>query len=324
MKQQLESLRLDVKPRETPPGPRMVLPSHLSELLELTLPEQVLLIDLRSPTEFERSHIHGAANLRAPSMFLREAPLEAIEEAFTDDRSRRAFQGWQVARCIFFYARALETPRECPAAEILPERLAARGWWGDVYLLKGHYREFSTSFGRHIGGARMSDEGRDYANSLRNRTVSKEDVIKSEAEYSGWREAREAEGLGTGPYPPLDEEKKEVMERHEEELELAFRGKSPGYTPGHKARDDISDAKAQMVPYLDRGLTKIREGTHGSLSTPQRAPGHEKVTEGHMDERRSNSEEFVEVTKEVQEAMGAGEQKGEKAGGLINRVFRRA
>lgn len=304
----------------------MVLPSHLSELLELTLPEQVLLIDLRSPTEYERSHIHGAANLRAPSSFLREAPLEAIEAAFADNRSRRTFQGWQAARCIFFYARALESPRECPTAEILSERLAARGWSGDIYLLKGHYREFSASFGRHIGGARMSDEGKEYVDSLRKRSASKQDVIKSDEEYRGWREARGTEDQGAGRYPPLDEEKREAMERQEEELELAFRGKFPAYAPAHGVKDDISDAKAQMVPYLDRGLTKMREASHESSPRPQRAPGHEKVTEEYLDERRSSSGEYVEVTRERREAaIGEGEQRGGRGGGnMINRMFRRA
>lgn len=325
MKQQLELLKLNDKSKEARPGPRTVLPGHLSELLELALPDQVLLIDLRTRTDFDRSHIHGAVHLRAPASFLREAPLETIEAALTDDQSRRSFSTWPTARCIVFYARALESPLECPAAEILPGRLAARGWDGDVYLLKGHYREFSASFGKHIGGARMSEEGREYAGVLRRRTVSKERVARSEGEYRVWREAREAEDVGTGAHPPIDEEKRGVMERQERELEVAFHGRFPHlYPSGDKAgraKDDFGETEAQMVSHLDRGLTKMREASHGPPATPERAPGHEKVVEGPR--RRRSSEEFVEVGRERHEAgVGEGEQTG-RGGGLISRVFRR-
>ena len=306
----------------------MILPGQLSELLELALPERVLLVDLRSPTDFERSHIHGAANIRAPASFLREAPLEAIEAALMDSQSRRAFQGWQLARCIVFYSRALDSPRECPAAEILPERFAARGWIGEVYLLKGHYREFSASFGKHIGGARMNKEGKEYAESLQRRmSATKEDIIRSEEGYIAWREAREAEDQGTRAYPPLHEEKREAMQTEEEDLERAFRAKFPHmYAPEQRSKDGFSDAKAQMVPYLDRGLTKMRETSYEPYAAvPQRAPGHEKTTERYFGERHMSSGEYVEVSREAHEApVGDGEQKGGRGGGLINRVFRRA
>lgn len=327
VRQQLEALKLDDKPREAPPGPRMILPGHLNELLELALPGQVLLVDLRKPIDFERSHIHGAANLRAPASFLRQAPFEAIEAAFADDQSRRAFEAWQMSRCIIFYSRELESVRECPAAEILAARFGAWGWGGEVYLLKGHYREFSASFGRHIGGARMSDEGREYLDALRRRSVSKEDVARSEEGYRAWREARGAEELGNTAHSPVDEEKREAMEMREEELERSFRERFPhlyGSTnsPKHGGKvDDFSDAKAQMVSHLDRGLTKMREASRGTPSAPERAPGHEKATEGGLGERRSSSGEYVEVSRE---AHGVEEQGKGRGGGLISRVLRRA
>lgn len=331
VRQQLEALKLDDRPRETPPGSRMILPGHLNELLELALPGQVLLVDLRTPTDFERSHIHGAANLRAPASFLRQAPLEAIEAAFVDGQSRRAFEGWQMSRCVVFYSREIESVRECLAAEALAARFAAWGWGGEVYLLKGHYREFSTSFGRHIGGARMSDEGREYLAALRRRSVLKEDVARSEEAYRAWREARAADELGSTAHSPVDEEKREAMEMREEELERSFRegfphlyGSADDLRHGAKA-DDFSDAKAQMVGHLDRGLTKMREASRGAPRAPERAPGHEKAT-GAL-ERRSSSAEYVEVSREGQGAEEQGQGQGQgrgRGGGLISRVLRRA
>ena len=325
MIQQLDSLEFSKSSKKTAPGLSMILPGHLSELLDLALPGHVLLIDLRTATEFERSHVHGAANMRAPTSFLRDSSLEVIESVLNNDESRKAFSSWQTARCIVFYARALESPRECPAADTLTEKFVSRGWNGEVYLLKGHYREFSTSFARHIGGARMSEEGREHLESLRRRTFSKEDIAKSEADYEVWRKAREAEDLGTGPYPPVDPEKREAMDRQEQELELAFRERFPHlYGPEQKAKDDFGDAKAQMVGHLDRGLTKMREASH-NIAAPQRAPGHEKATGEYLEDRRLSEGEYVDVSRERHKtSTGEGELGGRGGGSLIGRVFRRS
>ncbi len=147
----------------------MILSGHLNTLLEISPPNQVLMIDLRSPTDFEKSHIYGAVNLRVPDSFVRNN-FELIERAFTDDHSRRNFSKWSSAKCVVLYDRVVEFAWECPVADTLYENFKSRGWQGQVYILKGHYREFSKSFERYITGDKMSQAAKDYIDSLRGKS----------------------------------------------------------------------------------------------------------------------------------------------------------
>ena len=148
----------------------MILPGQLNGLLDIFLPNNLLFVDLRSPTDFDKSHIYGAINLRTPVSFI-EQSFDLIDRAFTDDQSRRNFARAPSSCCVVFYDRVLEFPWECPMADALIGKLREdKGWAGDYYVLRGHYREFSTSFDKYITGDRMTQAAKDYADSLRQRT----------------------------------------------------------------------------------------------------------------------------------------------------------
>lgn len=302
-------MKLDDRRREGPSGPRMILPGHLNDLLNVTLPGQVFLIDLRTPADFSRSHVQGAVNLRAPAAFLRNASLDLIEQAFDDDASKRIFGNWHFSKCIVFYSRGIESASECWAAEALAPRFRTWNWDGEVYLLKGHYREFSTSFSKHIEGTRMTEEARQRVEMLQKRTTTQKDMADAEALYKQWQGERwtEDQAGGPGASPTLDSERREVAERHEQDLEEEFEARFPElarraremYEPGDvmmrrypeaqsiPVQDGLmSDYKAGMVEYLDRGLTKLREtgaahprGEAATGSSPgmMRAPGRSKL-----------------------------------------------
>lgn len=167
MNYNLQNLRIDDHPPEVKEGPRMILPGHLNTLLEIFPPRRVLIVDLRSPTAFETSHIYGAVNLRVPVSFINNVNVEMIEKAFTDDESRRTFSKWSQARCVIFYDRVVEFDWECPVAEALLEKFKKRNWPGQCFILKGHYREFSSSFDKYIVGDKMTQGAKDYGDSLR-------------------------------------------------------------------------------------------------------------------------------------------------------------
>lgn len=145
----------------------MILPGHLNQLLKTFTRGQILLVDLRSPADFQRSHIHGALNLRVPLSFVKATTLDMIQRAFTDEQSRRTFSKWNKTKCVVFYDRAAEFTWECPAAEALLEKFKRDGWSGRCFILKGHYREFSASFDKYIAGMKMTAEAKTYIDSLR-------------------------------------------------------------------------------------------------------------------------------------------------------------
>ncbi|KAK4198144.1 pah7 homeobox protein encoded by the pah7 protein [Triangularia verruculosa] len=232
--QNLQTLRLPTsQPFEllsSVDGPFMILPGHLSRLLEIYPSKGILLVDLRSSTDFERSHIHDALNLRAPLSFITHTSLEMIEDTFMDDQSRRSFSKWSACRCVVFYDRILEFPWECPIASALYQKLRAKGWSGQCFILKGHYREFSASFDRYISGSKMTQEAKEYLDSLRQQpTLTEEQTAERNREYDTWlssfmshRPSQSADLI-----PPRKLERMKEVGQHQKELETEFESRFP-------------------------------------------------------------------------------------------------
>jgi len=347
--QRFASLRVEDSKARAHEGPRMILPAILGELLDIALPGQSLILDLRSSTEFQRSHIRGAIHLRAPQSFLRPASLDMIERAFPDAQSRRTFSRWQQARCIVFYSRGLEYPWECPSADTLLEKLWACGWHGRCFILKGHYREFSDSFGKHVYCAQDSDAEK---GPPKEAPIS-EGMPSNERELAALfaRLETEDQTLHLSSSPGHNEERTTALVEQEKALESEFQNHFPALFKKAqdvhgvgRSDDETFVTKAQMVEYLDRGLTKIRDGQASQAEATVYEPGHSKLAaDSYFDRTNVNreSDEYVEVPRGDEVASDGSPQmtsKGKeiravsspdeitrrgRGAGLLNKVFRR-
>jgi rhodanese-related sulfurtransferase len=159
---------MDDQSHNAPPkdGARMILPAHLNKLLEMFPTGQTVVIDLRLPTDYQRSHIHGAINFRAPASFVSRASMEMIEKVLTDEASRSSFDKWYTSKCVVFYDKVVEYPWEAPVAEAFLQKFRSKHWPGQCFVLKGHYREFSQSFDKYIVGVNTTDKATKYLASL--------------------------------------------------------------------------------------------------------------------------------------------------------------
>lgn len=147
---------------------RMILPGHLNKLLEIFPTGQIVVIDLRPNIDYQRSHIHGAINFRAPASFVQRASMEMIEKALTDEASRSSFDKWYTSKCVVFYDKVVEYPWEAPVAEAFFHKFKSKHWPGQCFVLKGHYREFSQSFDKYIVGDNTTESATQYLASLQN------------------------------------------------------------------------------------------------------------------------------------------------------------
>lgn len=280
----LQNLRIESHSRQALDGARMILPGHLNRLLEIHPSKGVLLVDLRSSTDFERSHIHDAINLRAPLSFVEHTSLEMIEDTFMDDQSRRSFSKWSQFKAIVFYDRVIEFDWECPVAEALFAKFRRKGWQGQCFILKGHYREFSASFDKHISGAKMTSEAKEYLDGLRQQPslteVSRhpdhiDDVLKltPPQEEAGKRDDEYVEFLNAfavqNRVPMVDliparkMERARAVEQHQKELEVEFEARFPALYKKAQAMRPVSAVDEQPTstprsppPPFDRGLPK--------------------------------------------------------------------
>lgn len=227
----LQSLRLGDAEPGVKEGARMILPGHLNNLLEIYPSKNVLIVDLRSATDFEKSHIHDAVNLRAPLSFVQNTSLEMIEDTLVDDQSRRSFSKWSQYRCVVFYDRVVEFDWECPVADALFEQFRRKGWMGQCFILKGHYREFSASFDKYISGSKMSKVAKEYLDGLRQQSsLTQEEADRRHQQYDEWlmtfvHEDRVPQRGELIPSKKL--ERRHALEQHQKELETEFESRFP-------------------------------------------------------------------------------------------------
>lgn len=287
MNNNLQNLKINDLPPETKNGARMILPGDLQQLLDIFPTKQVLVVDLRAPSAFEKSHIHEAINLRAPVSFIETTSLEMIQDTFTDDQSRRTFAQWSHARCVVFYDRVVEFGWECPVADAVYDKFRRQGWGGECFVLKGHYHEFSSSFDKYISGQKMTRRAKEYLDGLRQQYAATSAAGSEEAEgrYGGWlRQQRDASDRAppTELIPSKKAERVRAVDEHQRELEAELEMRFPALyrkalallpvrtptyrtvdpAPGYR-RDRKKDAEGYfdpgLVEPLARGLEKMRE-----------------------------------------------------------------
>ncbi|KAL7795778.1 hypothetical protein V8C37DRAFT_373404 [Trichoderma ceciliae] len=329
-------------------GPLLILPADLSRLLEISAPGQTLVFDIRPQSEYQRSHIRGAINLRVPQNFIKDASLEMIGRTISEEHGHDAFSKWKEARCMVFYSRGLESAWECPSAASILYKLSESGWTGRSFALKGHYREFSASFGQYVvdGKKSLEDEGADQ---------SKEPVKEAAAEpsqnheqFAQWLVHVETEDRSrtNASSPTRTTERTEFVESQEHELEAELMARcgdlyrkvqdvQAGRDP---SRQDNFELKAPMVEYLDRGLNKVRAYQSSQQQMP---PSSKLAAEGYFDRpplEQDEIDDYVEISKGsdstgiVRSGVQASVDKGSpgdepprrgRGGGILNKVFRR-
>ncbi|KAG5943970.1 hypothetical protein E4U53_006976 [Claviceps sorghi] len=302
----------DAVPEASSHEARTILPAELKRLLDIPLPGLSLLFDVRSASSYERSHVYGAINLRAPTSFLAAAPLDLIERAIPDEQGRKQLSQWKTAKCLVFYGRGLGSSWECPAAGLMAEKLRAQGWTGHCFVLRGHYREFSQSFDQYVVSAKMTPLAKDWISSQATLLTRESERTPIEDQYASWLDSVVGEDEAArllSASSTRTQERQEALEKYEEDLEAEFRTRcGPLF---RKAMDiqrssqghDNFDSKAEMVGYLNRGLEKMRGSTQ--FSTVSHNPEHidlacEDMSDGQLGktlEEQDVEDEYVEISK---------------------------
>ncbi|KAI1429275.1 hypothetical protein F5Y12DRAFT_710181 [Xylaria sp. FL1777] len=280
----LQSLRMDDQSHNPPPkdGARMILPAHLNRLLEIFPAGQIVVIDLRPSADYERSHIHGAINFRAPASFVSRASMEMIEKSLTDEASRSSFDKWYTSQCVVFYDKVVEYPWEAPVAEAFFQKFKSKHWPGQCFVLKGHYREFSGSFDKYIVGTKTTDTATEYLASLQD--ISWEKSKDDHQRYDDWLKLLDDEDrVHTTELPPaIKLERQQATDQQQQTLEMEFWRTFPSLYRQAQSRqpDDNWSVKAPLVAHLERGIAKMQH--EAGLSRSSTAPSS-------IDERHSIS-----------------------------------
>ncbi|KAK1978812.1 hypothetical protein LZ30DRAFT_751863 [Colletotrichum cereale] len=294
---QFQKLKMDDLAPAATQGARMILPHHLNKIIEILSPGRTLLIDLRPPADYEKSHIRGAINLRAPLRFVQDASFDMIERAFPDRESRQRLGEWQSTICMVFYARAVDSPWECPLADVLYEKFKTWGWPGRCFVLKGHYREFSASYSKSITGSKMTDEARAHAEArIRDSDqMSREDDVARRAQYEKLLAQIDDEGRvnpSSGPNPSASPGRARAMSQHERDLEAEFRRRVPDlYRKALDVQGSSGRMAAEPPPAHGAGPETAMAASEGASSGEAKATGWHGSSTAHPTGGGGNEDE---------------------------------
>ncbi|KAJ4421418.1 hypothetical protein N0V85_000179 [Neurospora sp. IMI 360204] len=329
---------------------RMILPGHLNTILSI-YPNRgaILLLDLRSSIDFEKSHISSAINLRCPLSFIHHASLEMIEDTFTDVSSRHSFNGWYQSRCVVLYDRCIEFDWECPVANAVLAKFRGKGWKGQCFILKGHYREFADSFDKWITGKGKSVASESSSEQLlggggtssyhNDATEEEERRQRRDREYEEWLQDFDESGEGLGGRritelgPAKREERARAVDQRQQELERELETRFPALwrkvvaMRGERERRDGAGAGAEGETLgnqrggLDDGpstTTQTDDIGDESVSPPQSPPPPPFSATADTDTVRAASSQLQGGYDKAQlvEPLVSGLQKMREASGL--------
>ena len=138
-------------------GPTMILAQHLVELRE-TVPEQLLLLDLRVFPHFSKSRITGALNLCIPTTLLKRASFDVkkLAATFTGAGEQERFARWSACRYIVVYDQGSPTMRDAGACVNTLKKFTTEGWAGQALIVKGGFAEFERMCPENVEGQTVS------------------------------------------------------------------------------------------------------------------------------------------------------------------------
>ncbi|KAI0512639.1 hypothetical protein F5B22DRAFT_300049 [Xylaria bambusicola] len=299
-------------------GARMILPGHLNTLLEMFPTGQTVVIDLRPNASYQRSHIHGAINFRAPASFVSRASFEMIERSLTDEASRSSFDKWYTSKCVIFYDKVVEYPWDAPVAEAFFQKFKSKHWPGQVFVLKGHYIEFSESFDKYIVGTNTTDKAIKYLASLQD--ASWEESNDDQQRYDDWLKLLDEEDRvhTTELQPAVKSERQEATDREQQALEVEFWRAFPALYQQAQNRqpDENWSVKAPLVAHLERGIAKMQHeaGLSRSSTTPLSSNVSRSNTSGGDGAPGNGPPQYTRYPSESHDSRGKGYARKEAEG----------
>lgn len=142
---QMSEIRRSVTmPTKLEPGqPSMISAAALKELIEKEDEENILLLDIRSSTNYAASRIRGALNLCIPTTLLKRATYntEKLQQMFqNNDAAGEKFSTWRDASWIIVYDARSSDNRDTVAAQNMIKKFTNEGFLGETGILRGGFQ----------------------------------------------------------------------------------------------------------------------------------------------------------------------------------------
>ena len=130
----------------TPRDPVLISPDDLFQMLHSSLPEEVLILDIRVFAQYSKSRVRGALNLCAPTTLLKRPvyTVKKLSETFANKGyDRNKFESWRNAKAIVVYDLASWTLTQAASCVQVAQKFLNEKWQGSAYVLEGGFNAFS-------------------------------------------------------------------------------------------------------------------------------------------------------------------------------------
>ena len=127
-------------------GPNMVTSQHFVALLQ-SLPEDILLLDLRVAPQYSISKIRGALNLCIPTTLMKRPSFNTkkLRDTFALESDRERFSRWRESSFIAVYDSNSTNIKDAQNPVNVLKKFSAEGWNGQGVILKGGFAELSRT-----------------------------------------------------------------------------------------------------------------------------------------------------------------------------------
>ncbi|RFU76802.1 tyrosine phosphatase [Trichoderma arundinaceum] len=138
-----EITRSVTMPIKLEPGqPSMITAAYLKELIETKHEDELLLLDIRSSTNYATSRIKGALNLCIPTTLLKRATYntERLAQTFQNSPAGEKFGTWRGVSWIVVYDSRSSDSRDTVAAQNMIKKFTNEGFVGETGILRGGFQ----------------------------------------------------------------------------------------------------------------------------------------------------------------------------------------
>jgi protein-tyrosine phosphatase len=132
-----------------PAQPTMINATLLKELIEDEDEDNILLLDIRSSTNYSTSRIKGALNLCIPTTLLKRATYntERLQQTFQNSPAAGdKFSTWRDVAWIIVYDSRSSDNRDTVAAQNMIKKFINEGFQGETGILRGGFQGLQGSF----------------------------------------------------------------------------------------------------------------------------------------------------------------------------------
>ncbi|KAL7799907.1 tyrosine phosphatase [Trichoderma ceciliae] len=133
--------------RMEPGQPLLITAAFLKELMETEDEDSILLLDIRSSTNYATSRIKGALNLCVPTTLLKRATYntERLHQTFQNSPAGDKFGAWRDVDWIIVYDSRSSDSRDTVAAQNMIMKFTNEGYVGETGILRGGFQGLQGS-----------------------------------------------------------------------------------------------------------------------------------------------------------------------------------